>query len=144
MKFEQLAPKDSGNDDHLIPLINIVFLMLIFFMIAGQVAPSDPFTVQPPSSRVEEPAQLEEIVLLMDSSGRIALDGEFVALDDLTARLANLLKAHRDQKGATGAPPSIALKVDATLMAADLSAVLDALRAAEAPKIMLFTVRNNP
>ena len=31
-----------SSDDGLIPMINIVFLLLIFFMIAGQIAQQEP------------------------------------------------------------------------------------------------------
>ena len=30
-----------GNDDNLVPLINIIFLLLIFFMVAGNITASD-------------------------------------------------------------------------------------------------------
>ena len=37
----QEAPRKDNSDDQLIPLINIVFLMLIFFMVAGQISEQD-------------------------------------------------------------------------------------------------------
>jgi biopolymer transport protein ExbD len=41
--------KKNDSDDNLIPLINVVFLMLIFFMVAGQIQKSDAIKLQPPS-----------------------------------------------------------------------------------------------
>ena len=32
-----------GEDERILPLINVVFLLLIFFMLAGRLAVSDPF-----------------------------------------------------------------------------------------------------
>lgn len=58
-----MARRGTANpDDNLIPLINIVFLLLIFFMVAGQIAPQQDMTIDPPESASEkalEPAELE-------------------------------------------------------------------------------------
>lgn len=49
MNIKRGSAPAASNDDHLIPLINVVFLMLIFFMLAGQIRASDglPFFPQP-------------------------------------------------------------------------------------------------
>ena len=41
------------SDAGILPLINVVFLLLIFFMIAGQLAEQAPFEVEPPASDAE-------------------------------------------------------------------------------------------
>ena len=140
MQFNQPTPaRGEGGDDHLIPLINIVFLMLIFFMIAGQIVPTDSLKIEPPSSSIEQPAPPEDIAVLVDTQGHVAVNGEAVSLEELAARLKQLLSA-----GDMAQAPQIALKVDAQLAASELSKVLDALREAEATKVTLFTIRGNP
>ena len=37
MELIRSKKPNSNSDDNLIPLINIVFLLLIFFMVAGQM-----------------------------------------------------------------------------------------------------------
>ncbi len=48
----------STSDSRLIPMINVVFLLLIFFMIAGQISALNPGAVQLPlaSSGLPPPA----------------------------------------------------------------------------------------
>lgn len=47
-RFEPLRRKKTSADDNMIPLINIVFLLLIFFMVAGKI-------VKQPDSAIELP-----------------------------------------------------------------------------------------
>lgn len=71
MQLTQTVKTNLGQrmDDNMIPLINVVFLMLIFFMIAGQIEKADPINVLPPSSinntqQVEKP----DIVIFLQPS----------------------------------------------------------------------------
>ena len=42
--------RENRDEEGVIPLINVVFLMLIFFMMAGQIQKSDPVSIVPPQS----------------------------------------------------------------------------------------------
>lgn len=65
--------KTSSLDDSMIPAINIVFLLLIFFMVAGQIkAPQEELTV-PTSSSESELASLDA-VLEIDAQGMLTLN----------------------------------------------------------------------
>ena len=65
--------KTSSLDDSMIPAINIVFLLLIFFMVAGQIkAPQEELTV-PTSSSESELASLDA-VLEIDAQGKLTLN----------------------------------------------------------------------
>ena len=45
------APRRAPNrSENIIPMINVVFLLLMFFMLSAQVAPPDPFDVEVPVS----------------------------------------------------------------------------------------------
>ncbi len=70
------------------PLIDIVFLLLIFFMVTSHFDLASGVRLQLPemSSRLsEEPAQ--EITVIIDRSGDTYLEGEKVTGDDLEERL---------------------------------------------------------
>ena len=43
----------ASIDDRIMPLINIVFLLLIFFLVAGAIREVEPVEVDPPRSLVE-------------------------------------------------------------------------------------------
>ena len=51
MRFE--PPRPRNEDERILPLINVVFLLLIFFMLAGRLSASDPFQVEPPRSSAD-------------------------------------------------------------------------------------------
>ena len=142
MKFVQ-PPRRPGSEDHLIPLINIVFLLLIFFMLAGRIAPTDVFEVKPPASASEDAPQPEVIKVLVGVDGEPAVDGEVVT----AAALAGKVAAKLDAAKAAGAgadprpPPVITLKADANIKAQQLSLALNALRAAGSTKVTLLTAR---
>jgi len=77
-------------DDKLVPLINIVFLLLIFFMVAGRIEQShkDDIDVPKVNSSNELPSKAEEIVLL--KNGKI-LSGERVfSVEEFTEQLPSL------------------------------------------------------
>lgn len=42
-------PKRRPRAESIVPMINVVFLLLIFFLMTAQIAPPDPFEVAPPN-----------------------------------------------------------------------------------------------
>lgn len=160
MQLPASARRPGNGDDSLIPLINVVFLMLVFFMIAGKITATDLFKVQPPTAQVERAAPLEALVILIDADGRIAVDGVETPADQLATRLETLVAPAPAAEPATAAAPAataaaptssaaapsrkVAIKADGGLKASQLNDVLDALRAAGVANAELFTVRGGP
>ncbi|WP_373079125.1 ExbD/TolR family protein [Zhongshania sp.] len=66
------TPK-SSNDNNLIPLINIVFLLLIFFMVAGQFKTAQSGAVQLPSSSQSKVENSQAIKIIINQQGEIFL-----------------------------------------------------------------------
>lgn len=124
--------RKSSNDDNLIPLINIVFLMLIFFMIAGQIEATLPLKVTPPAASNEQSHQEADFTILVDADGRLAFENELLSLEELALTLRQ-----QDIKGA-----HLALKADADLAVSKLSPVIDLLRETGASQVTLYTQRS--
>ncbi len=59
----------NSIDDQIMPMINIVFLLLIFFMIAGKLATSDPFPLVLASSKSQTTKKLETVYIHLDGNG---------------------------------------------------------------------------
>ena len=131
MRLSRPSPR-SFRDDTLIPLINIVFLLLIFFMLVGQIRPPELLTVEPPISRVGEATAAEPILLLMDDTGQLALDGEVLAREALAERLAVRLGDVGD-----GPPPALMLKADAAVTTHQLRELLAGLRRLGVERLLL-------
>ncbi|TCP60931.1 outer membrane transport energization protein ExbD [Rhodovulum bhavnagarense] len=55
MRLPQPARRPARES--VVPMINVVFLLLVFFMISAQLAPPDPFEVTPPAATSDDPAQ---------------------------------------------------------------------------------------
>ncbi|MBU3030010.1 biopolymer transporter ExbD [Paracoccus marinaquae] len=66
-------PPRKPRGESIIPMINVVFLLLIFFLLTAQIAPPTPFEVIPPDSRSDIPAQ-EQGVLYVSAEGELAYD----------------------------------------------------------------------
>ena len=130
MRF--VPPRSKNDDERILPLINVVFLLLIFFMLAGRLAASDPFQIAPPLSASEGPSTARDLVVLVGADGRLALDGEI--MDE--AALQSALVARLSGEGGA----NLHLKADGRAEATRVVAVMELLREAGVEKLKLLTV----
>lgn len=120
--------RKTDSEARILPLINVVFLLLIFFMLAGRLEQADLFEVAPPvSGKAAEaaPGDLQaprEIVLLLAADGRLALDGAVMTPQALTAEVAARLAAQPDLP--------LVLKADGGAEALRVVEIMESLRAA--------------
>ena len=127
-----VAPRRRDDDENLIPLINIVFLLLIFFMLAGTFARPDRFEVAPPSSLNPTPAEERQMTVLLSADGRLAIGEREVDKPELQRLIMDRLSAEPDLQ--------VQLKADQDLAAETLIEVMETLRAAGLERLMLLTV----
>ena len=138
IKVRQAPPKRQAEST--ISLINIVFLMLIFFLIAGQLAPPvDPDVTL--AETTEAPPLAPPDALFADSEGRLSHRGQPV---EIAAYLASLGAdgpapgpAPGEDAGTGG--PAVLLAVDRDLDAARMLEIADQLYRAGAGKVSLVT-----
>lgn len=134
-----LAPRPSAprRGDSIVPMINIVFLLLIFFMLTATIAPPDPFDLALPEGEVNAtaPAAPRRLVLVIGADGARAHDGATGA-----AALAALRAAYRpgdlvELRADAGLDGAAFARLLAELAAAGIDGVTLALRQAphEAP-----------
>ncbi len=124
--------RPRNDDDAVMPLINIVFLLLIFFMIAGKLSSSDPFEISPPSSVSGENDAAGELTLLVGSAGELALDGEVMTETELKAALADRLQGNLE--------PVMRLKADGGSKATDIIRIMEIVRDAGVGEMNLLTL----
>ncbi len=124
-------PRRAGSDDdRILPLINIVFLLLIFFMIAGQLTSQDLFEITPPETENNTEDAAREPLILIAEDGRLALGGE--AIDE--AALMQRLRAMAAEQRA-----SVRLKADAQADAAGVARLLQQMKDAGVGDVRLVT-----
>ena len=127
--MRKLAPRTAQREPT-IALINIVFLMLVFFMVAGTLAqPLDRSLALVRTADLEGRAPPDALVIHPD--GRLVYRGADQL--DVAAYLEGLPDEQRDV---------IRLVPDRELPAADLVALTRDLRAAGAKRVILVTERS--
>lgn len=130
-----LESPDSGRRPPLepvLPLINVVFLLLIFFMVAGQLAPRPQGDVEAPdSASADTKENLEQLMLVLDKEGRLLHQGEPVA----SGRVVDLIRKHRqaatlaaDAAPASGDQPADSATQEPVRLMADADTPLSTLR----------------
>jgi len=118
-----------------VPLINIVFLMLIFFLFAGTITRDDAGRIEPASSIAEDDRIRSTDALIVDAQGDFFHRNEQVTLEELVAGLDA-----KDAEAGDADRPFL-LAPDAGLPAAKLKETLEALKGAGIDKITLITLR---
>lgn len=133
MQQQLFRRRQANSDDSLIPLINIVFLLLIFFMVAGKITGNQAMQVELPATASDRPAEENGLEVVLDKQGSMVVNGKPVSLEVLDATL------HAALLDDPQAP--VVLKVDARVLARDLTPLLKAIRAAGVVKIRLLAIR---
>ncbi len=128
------TPPRRTETENTLPLINVVFLLLIFFMVAGRLGESDPFLVTPPFSSSEVPPGERDLVVHIDAEGCIALEGRPVTVEELADEVERLLP----EGGA------VRLKADGAAEVGTVVAAMEALRDAGIERLHLLTVMGTP
>ena len=124
-------PRPSGRQESTIALINVVFLMLIFFLVAGTLAPPLDPEVTLAQTREAEAAPPPD-ALAVRADGSVHYRG---APTTLEAYLAN-----RDGSS-TDAP--VKVFVDRALPATELIEIADRLRQLGATSVSIVTMRGS-
>ncbi|WP_111655867.1 ExbD/TolR family protein [Isoalcanivorax indicus] len=114
-----------------LPLINVVFLLLVFFMVAGQVAPNR-IDVQPPETRMPLAEEADSLLLTLDRDGNLSQQGEALTLADLPALLP------QPEEGTDKMPP-VRLLTDADTRLDAMRPVLTALQQAGVREVRLVS-----
>ena len=112
--------KKKARSPNLVPLINIVFLLLIFFMLTGTLKRSDIFDISPPESLTGADAEAPELVLLISKSNKLALNNQNIELSELNTKLLNIIQEYPLQE--------VLIKADGKATAGTLSKVINVIR----------------
>ncbi|WP_264211209.1 ExbD/TolR family protein [Leisingera thetidis] len=104
-------PPRRPRAESIVPMINVVFLLLIFFLMTSRLSQPEPFDVTPPDASAESEPEADP-VLFISAGGRLHFDGA-----EGDAAIARLATAGADS-------PAVQLRADAGLEAGTLARVL--------------------
>lgn len=133
MRFS--IPRRRTDEERILPLINVVFLLLVFFMLAGRLSASDPFEVDPAQSASNALAGESELLILVGVEGQLALNGRQLDAAALRQSVADILTA-----SGPDAAPSVRLKADGRADATRIVEVMQLLHEAGVRRLNLLTV----
>nr|ABX10639.1 biopolymer transport protein [uncultured planctomycete 3FN] len=97
LKINESAEESAIN---LTPMIDIVFLLIIFFMVGTQFTQQEnQFEIKLPSVEAAQPLTTlpDEIVVMVSRDGAVLLDGKSTSLPELETRLKQAKKNYADQ-----------------------------------------------
>jgi biopolymer transport protein ExbD len=114
-------------------MINVVLLLLIFFMLAGRLENTDSLNISPPQSAAYGEQPLAAPVVSVTADGRVGYNGQWVDLRALAARVTAEWRAPRP-------PEAVVMRADANAKSGRVMDVVDALRGAGVGNIELLTV----
>lgn len=123
--------KQMTREISMIPLINVVFLLLIFFLVAGTVEKFDIIEVDTPLADNGKVLDEGHIVIVLGYYNEILLNDELVTLEELKAKVAAQLENNPRK--------IISLKADARLEASKMVAIMDLLRLAGGSNLSIVT-----
>lgn len=122
----------EDEDERILPLINVVFLLLIFFMIAGSLTQADPFDIAPPMSDAPELQDAPRRVIHLGADGRAALGERDLDPAAIPAAL---------REGGAAPPRRVWVKADADTEAAALVRLMEGLRGVGVERVHLLTIQ---
>lgn len=125
-------PQKRRQSEGTIALINVVFLMLIFFLIAGTLTPPLDPDVSLAESRLAEGSEPPD-ALFATANGELRARGRTVSVEDFMAA--------RDEADESA---SVKLAADRNLPAVDLIDIVAALKAAGAQSVHVVTELARP
>lgn len=131
MKFEG-APRHRQHAINMVPLINIVFLLLIFFILTSTFRTIDPIDHQLPEADSSEPGVAVQAVLTVAADGELTIDGEPVARGNLPATFRATVAAEKT---------TLLIKVAQLATISMLRDVMDEAKVAGFEQVLLATRR---
>ena len=120
MRFKRrLSTQSTPN---LIPMIDVVFQLVVFFMVSTTFIITPGISLVLPSSQTAEPVAMSKLVITVVARDEIYYNKERHTLASLSSRLAEITEAEKEQI------KTVILEGDRTISYSLLVEILDVLR----------------
>ncbi|CAM2069080.1 Biopolymer transporter ExbD [Sulfidibacter corallicola] len=131
MLFRPDRKKNSILVD-LSPLIDVVFLLLIFFMVSTRFKDDHGLDLDLPQSESRQSGQSENLSILIDGTSNIVIDGDTVAYESLVETVEQKLTDYENKM--------VVLRVDKSVEHGLVISVMDSAKKAGATGLTFATV----
>ena len=88
MLMNKLGRKKASREENVIPMINIIFLLLLYFMVVGNLSPD--YNVNPPFASQEKESSSLIPTISVTKEGQLRFENILVSWEELGARLRNV------------------------------------------------------
>ena len=118
------------------PLLDVVFLLLIFFLVTTTFMPDASMDLELPESTTATQSEIAATVVTVGEDGGVQIDGDSVSMQELERTIAALLPEEREK---------ITVRADARVDYGVIVRIIDALRNAgvDALSLPMDTVQSN-
>ncbi len=103
--------RTGSMPDPLISLIDVVFFLLVFFMLIGRLDATAPFDVVPPLSAAGDDLPRGGTLIALAADGRIAFDGVEMDADSLLEHIAARVASEDDLSLSVNAHADLRLSI---------------------------------
>jgi biopolymer transport protein ExbD len=125
-RYEVKAPLTS--------LIDIVFMLLIYFLLTTNFMVDEGITIKLPQARASKPQVEEAITIYVDKEGRSYLNNDEIAMGNLFKRLREMISGEKDKL--------VIVRADRGVILNKAVKVMDVAKAAGAGRLCLATEKD--
>ena len=118
----------------LTPLIDIVFMLLIYFMLTTNFMVDEGIKIKLPQAKAAAPQTQQEITVYVDQEGRTYLKNKLIPQDKLFKRLKEMIGGQQDRL--------VVVKADRSVILNKAVKVMDIAKAAGAARLCLATEKD--
>lgn len=133
MEFERR--KRVPLHTNIAPLVDVVFILLLFFMVTSHISLEPSIDIKLPQSKTSQPQESGEIVLSISEGGQIFIGDKEIGIEEIQSAVHSRLQAP-----GPGAK-SVKIKADKGVSVGTLIRVVDEVRLSGAPGFSIVTER---
>lgn len=130
--------------ENTIPLINVVFLLLVFFLVAGQLSAPRDIVVEMATAGGFDPAAMDPVAIYVDAEGTTRVAGEALDAADAVAAVAASVGADAPAGAPEQLTETLTVIPDHRLDASTFLATVAELRSITASNMRLLVRRSQP
>ncbi|WP_194436715.1 ExbD/TolR family protein [Vibrio fluminensis] len=131
MRFRHSEDSAEQANVDMTPLIDVVFILLIFFILSASFQQQNQIRVERPNSQVTDSISSVSLTVAVDEQGQVWLDNQAVEVAMLTSRV--------QQKAAQANNVSVVIDVDKSVDSGRLIQVIDKVRIAGVNNVAVAT-----
>lgn len=133
MEFEFRRRRRTFLRTNIAPLVDVVFLLLLFFMLTSRIAVEPAIEIKLPESKTAVVQDEEDIVILITKEEMIYMEGERINLSEILSTIKNRLNKECNV--------SVKIKADKDVSIGFLVKVVDEVKLSGVPGFSVVTER---